>query len=268
MNLQIIKPSPALRPYVKYYWALDNCVHPQKAHAHRIVPTGLPEMTFYFQDIPSYARKSGETKSVSVMNGQQDQFYEVVISGRLSMLSIIFQAWAFKPVFGLPAGEIFNLNLPLIDLLKKGPDEISAKLAAAENLEKRKRVVEEFLLKRLSQKKEYEFKRICSSIALINQSRGSARIESLADCACLSRKQYERTFSDFVGISPKKFLKIVRFQHVLHQSGLHPAKSLTELSYDCGYYDQAHMINDFKQLSGMTPRQYLKECTPESDYFS
>ena len=45
-------------------------------------------------------------------------------------------------------------------------------------------------------------------------------------------------------------------------------KSLTTLAYDCGYYDQSHMINEFKMMSGMTPKQYFAMCEPTSDYFT
>jgi len=63
-------------------------------------------------------------------------------------------------------------------------------------------------------------------------------------------------------------MKVVRFQSALHHKSQHPDLSLTNLALDCGYFDQSHMIRDFKQLSGMRPSQYFSDCQPVSDYFS
>ena len=93
-------------------------------------------------------------------------------------------------------------------------------------------------------------------------------INLLASESCLSRKQFERSFSDIIGSSPKQFLKIIRFQNAIFQKSKHPELNLTELAHKCGYYDQAHMINDFKTLSGFTPRYFFSDCDPFSDYFN
>jgi AraC-like DNA-binding protein len=68
-------------------------------------------------------------------------------------------------------------------------------------------------------------------------------------------------------MSPRQFLKTVRFQHALHTRFKQQSLSLTQLAFDCGYYDQSHMINDFKKLSGYTPGEYFACCEPYSDYF-
>jgi AraC-like DNA-binding protein len=70
-----------------------------------------------------------------------------------------------------------------------------------------------------------------------------------------------------VGTSPRQFLKTVRFQNALHTKFNQKSVSLTQLACDCGYYDQSHMINDFKSLSGFTPGEYFACCEPYSDYF-
>jgi AraC-like DNA-binding protein len=63
-------------------------------------------------------------------------------------------------------------------------------------------------------------------------------------------------------------MRIVRFQYALHYKWQYPQTKLTGLAYDCGFYDQSHMINEFRDLSGKTPKQYFAECEPYSDYFS
>ena len=130
-------------------------------------------------------------------------------------------------------------------------------------------IAEKFLMDQLRINfKEYEINRIAHSIGLINRAKGMISVETLYSASYLSRKQYERTFSVYVGTSPKQFLRTVRFQNTLHEKQKNKKITLTELAYNCGYYDQSHMIYDYKLLSGKTPSQFYAECEPDSDYFS
>jgi AraC-like DNA-binding protein len=145
---------------------------------------------------------------------------------------------------------------------------LESELYEAGSFEKKIEVVEGFLANQLRKSpKDYEINRIINSVALINQSKGMIDIETLSSYACLSRKQYERTFSDYIGASPKQFLRTIRFQNTLRERQINKHIHLTELAYNCGYYDQSHMIIEYKLLSGKTPTQYFSECEPYSDYF-
>jgi AraC-like DNA-binding protein len=130
-------------------------------------------------------------------------------------------------------------------------------------------IIENFLALRLAgSMAAYDLKRIENSVNLITHAKGAVQVDSLSDAACLSRKQFERIFTGYIGTSPKQFLKTVRFQYSLQIKHLNPEMPLTELAYSGGYYDQSHMINDFRTLSGKTPGQYFAECEPYSDFFS
>lgn len=97
---------------------------------------------------------------------------------------------------------------------------------------------------------------------------GRVDIDRLTDTTCLSYKQFKRVFSEYVGINPKEFLRIVRFQRALFTMQTQPQTSFTELAYACGFYDQSHLIREFKSFSGLTPGEYTAVCEPYSDYFS
>jgi AraC-like DNA-binding protein len=153
-------------------------------------------------------------------------------------------------------------------ILKNEVNELESKLLETKTFFNKIKLVEDFLFKRLEKnKKKYEFNRINHSVSLINKAKGNLDVNYLASEACLSRKQYERIFSEYIGTSPKQFLRTIRFQNTLVQKGKDKTASLTSLAYHCGYYDQSHMINEFKLFSGMTPTQYFSECEPFSDYF-
>lgn len=80
-----------------------------------------------------------------------------------------------------------------------------------------------------------------NAIELITPTKGNVSIDFLASNACLSRKQFERKFLSYIGISPKQFLKIIRFQNAIYFNQTTSFNKLTELAYKVGYYDQSHL---------------------------
>ncbi|MBC8004066.1 MAG: AraC family transcriptional regulator, partial [Verrucomicrobia bacterium] len=171
--------------------------------------------------------------------------------------------------FNLPMKEFFGCIVPARYLWKEAIDRLEGILAETPDFNQKVRLMEEFLMGRLSLKEDiYSQQRMQESICLINQNLGIVDVDRLASSACWSRKQYERNFQDIIGTSPKQFMRIIRFQHALHYKNQHPLSTLTELAYENGFFDQSHMIKEFKDLAGVTPRQYFAECEPVSDYFA
>jgi AraC-like DNA-binding protein len=262
------KPSFILSQYVKHYWAIEDCLLNGKEHIQRIVPNGLMELMFYIGDKPKSLDENKHLPENIILSGQQKGYYDIVVSGKLSLFSISFQPYGTRLFFDVPSNEFFDQNIPLKYLLKDKVAELEYKLYESVTFEEKINVVERFLTNQLrNSTKKYEMNRIIKSVALINQSNGLIDIETLSSFACLSRKQYERTFAEYIGSSPKQFLRTIRFQYTLREKQRNKSIHLTELAYTCGYYDQSHMINDYKLLSGKTPTQYFLECEPYSDYF-
>ena len=83
----------------------------------------------------------------------------------------------------------------------------------------------------------------------------------------MSRRQFERVFAQDIGISPKQYLKIIRFQYCIFQKQQNVRLNMTGLTYESGYFDQSHFVNDFKSMCGLTPRQYFTENEACSDFF-
>jgi len=83
-----------------------------------------------------------------------------------------------------------------------------------------------------------------------------------------SQKHLIKIFKEHVGLSPKSFLKIIRFQKAIQEIEQNKTANWTSIAFDSGYYDQAHFINDFKCFSGFTPTQYLKTNSEYSNYIA
>ncbi|MCX6271172.1 MAG: helix-turn-helix domain-containing protein [Bacteroidetes bacterium] len=268
MGYHIAKPSYPLSLFVKHYWAIDNCLPVGYKHIQRIVPNGLMELMFYLCDKPKALDETRNFSENTFLSGQQSGYYDILVTGKLSLFSVSFQPFGVKMFFDIPSNEFFDQSIPLKDLVKGMVNKLESGLFEANSFESKIRIVEKFLREQLrNNSREYETNRIAHSIALINNARGLITVEQLSSASCLSRKQYERTFLKYIGAPPKQFLRTIRFQNTLHEKQHNRNMSLTELAYNCGYYDQSHMINEYKIFSGKTPTQYFNECEPYSDYF-
>ncbi|MFC0334104.1 helix-turn-helix domain-containing protein [Paenibacillus sepulcri] len=89
------------------------------------------------------------------------------------------------------------------------------------------------------------------AVERIRASHGLIRIEEIAEESTVSRRQFERRFVERVGVPPKSFAQIVKFQHVLQSMGT--AETLTNLAHDAGYFDQSHLIKHIRGMSGLSP---------------
>lgn len=268
MEYCIAMPSLLLSRFVKHYWTLENCLPGGQQHIQRIVPNGMTELMFYLSDRPVTDDAARSINENTVITGQLGSFYDIRVSGKLSLFSIIFKPQGLSMFFDIPVNELYNQNVPLKFIFKYDTDELETRLFEATTFTARIKIVERYLLKLLQKKGEtYNYDRIGHSIQIINQSKGNVSIDHLASETCLGRKQFERVFTRYIGTTPKQFLKTIRFQYAVHTKSMDMSVNLTALTYSCGYYDQSHMISDFHKLTGMTPTQYFNECEPYSDYF-
>ena len=268
MEYKMVEPSPLLSNYIKHYWYLESCSPSGTKHIQRIVPSGLIECMFYFGKRPKSLTTKNSFEENSLLTGQLKTYYDIQITAPLSVFSIIFKPHGLAMFFDIPVNELLNQHVPLKYLEKIWANDLEAQLNEAKTFKEKVRIAEQSLIKKLKTNiKKIHFPRINESISHINNNRGMISINELASKACLSRKQFERLFTEYAGTSPKKFLRIVRFQHTLDQRSKRPDEKLTSLAYQCGYYDQSHMNREFYELSGMTPKNYFKLGPPFSDYF-
>lgn len=268
MYFNIAPPTADLAPFVKKYWGMESCAKIGEEHVQRIIPGGMPEMIFYFGQKPKSLELSRNISESSSLNGHLKSFYDIQTSGKWNLFSILFKPQGLMMLFDTPAIEFHNLNVPLRFLIGEKANEIEDQLEQSNNFSDRVNIIEAFLRKLLVKKStEYNFKRLNNSLFQIISSNAPIGTDNLASTACLSRKQFERIFSELIGNSPKQMLKTIRFQKSIHLKSKNPDISLTQLAYASGYYDQSHMISDFKQLSGHTPAKFFSFDNLVSDFF-
>lgn len=261
-QFQIIQPSVLLVPFVKQYWFLR--VDSVAQGSQRAIPSGSMGLVFNRGDrICSSLEKDFQSRSH--LFGQSTAYADMYF-GKLDLILVVFQPIGAKAFFSMPMNELSGQSIALDALSDPHIMELEGRLMDIADNQTCVHLIEQFLLKRLYQFEEYNYKRLTSVISAINYRENN--VSALAHEACLSQKQFKRIFTDYVGLNPKEFLQIARFAKTTHTLQTQPKMSLNELAYKCGYYDRSHLIKDFKIFSGYTPTEFLANCGPYSDYKS
>ncbi|MDQ7815580.1 MAG: helix-turn-helix domain-containing protein [Melioribacteraceae bacterium] len=255
--IDYIEPIKILSKYIKNYFIVETDNPIDFLPNERVYPCGYATMVFHYGS-PSIFQKKDSSKYIEpnlVICGQQTSYYDLSLSGKTGMILIVFRPHGVKSFFNFPITELLNENLSLQDLINNETIELEDKLFNSPNNRQRITHLENFLIKRLIHNNEFE--RVEHAIEIIENSKGQIKAQDIAHEVCLGIKQFERTFSKYVGINPKKYASIIRFQNVIQMKRKHKNSSMFQLAFDNGYYDQSHFIHDFKSLTGFTPKAFF-----------
>jgi len=264
--IESIEPKKILSKYIKNYFIVETDSEIDYLPKERVYPSGYATMVFHYGS-PSKFQKKNSSKYIEpnlVICGQQTKYYDLSLSGKTGMILIVFRPHGVKSFFNFPITELLNENLSLQDLTMNESIELEDKLFNSLNNEQRVIHLEKFLIKRLITYGEgfavhnNEFDRVEHAIKIIENSKGKNKTQNTAHEVCLGIKQFERIFSKYVGINPKKFASIIRLQNVI-QINSKDKRSLSQIAIDSGYYDQSHFIHDFKSLTGLTPKAFFTD---------
>lgn len=260
-SFRLIPPSPPLAPYVKNYWFL-TCGPSQERQ--RVVPGGCVSLVFH-RGARMFRPETGDFQPAAFLCGQSTGYGDLLPSGAVDMIHVTFRPHGARAFFGLPIDETRGLTIPLDALGDNGLCRLEEQLAEAADPAACVARIEAYLLRRLSPTREYNFARMAAAVRAIDAGEGG--VERLAAIACLGYKQFQRIFSEYVGTNPKDFGRVVRFQRALDVKHRRPGTPLAQLAAEAGYYDQSHLIREFRAFSGYTPAHYFSICEPYSDYF-
>jgi len=255
--IESIEPIEILKKYIKNYYIVEINELIDFVPIERVYPNGNVTLVFHYGSPSKFKKKNSKEyiESNFVICGQQSSYYDLSLSGRTSMILIVFKPHGVKSFFNFPMNELSNENLSLQDLIENEATELEDKLFNSKNNNERIIHLENFLLKRLILDKDYE--RVEHAIKIIENSKGLIKTQNLAQEVCLGIKQFERVFSKHIGINPKTFTSIVRFQNVIQMKNNYTNVTMCQLAFDNGYFDQSHFIHDFKNLTGLTPHAFF-----------
>jgi AraC-like DNA-binding protein len=245
-------PTERLKPYIKHFVVSENEVEGE----YKVFPSSGLVIGFQYKGQLTTIKNNTESKLTAAgITGIADSFKIFKNSANIGSVLVYFTETGFTHFASPPANELFNLSLSLDHIFdRESINEVEEKLSAATTDKQRIKIVEQFLL---SQLKDIQTdKLIVEAVKLIYQSKGTIRIKELNEKLFISQSPFEKRFRKVVGTTPKKFATIVRFNTVLNI--LDNTKSLTEICYENGFFDQAHFIKNFKQFTGDTPDNFKR----------
>lgn len=186
---------------------------------------------------------------------------------RVAILGVRFRPGGMRPFVPFPVLELTDSIIELESAWGTLVPELEEKLHQAPSMPERIRLLETFLLGRAGERLQPDMM-VASAVDEIMISGGMARIDHLAERLGISGRQLERRFLMTVGITPKVFSRITRFQRTFRVMERRDSTAdWHSIAFRAGYYDQAHFIRDFKEFAGLTPSAYFAQMNLMSEHF-
>jgi AraC-like DNA-binding protein len=253
---------PALEGHVDHLWSYCGpTAHPHK----RIFPNGCVELLLNFAEPYRTIEGGGEpTLRTAWIGGPQVGPTVVAQPARQDCIAARLRPKGAYAVLARPLSEVTGLSVDLADLVGADARELSDRCAAAKDVEARLRLLARWLAGRIARARAMH-RAIAWSVHELDVTAGATSIARLREHAGLSKSRLVAAFRDQVGVEPKRYARIARFHRVLSRLQAHDGRRLVEVAFEGGFYDQAHMNAEFRQLAGITPREFLAARHPVGD---
>lgn len=258
MDYKTYEPHSNLKSLVNCYWTLE-VPKQSELQKQRIVPDGCIEMAFILGD--NIKRYTSEDKFIlqprAMVLGQTIEPFYIEPIGYVNTFAIRFYPYGFANFVSESMNNLINKETSIDQLFgAENANDLEQKIIKAENTEQRISIIEKFLLERLNDEKTINriVKNIVDSLLSTN---GSASINSILKDDLSKRRQLERNFRKQIGVSPKQLGKIIRLQTALKMLLNQKSENLTDIAYNSKYFDQAHFIKDFREFTGINPKEFL-----------
>ena len=256
MPMVMRTPSPALAPFVASLWHYEAAG--ELSHAReRIMPSGAMQLlvnldedelrTYHGDDLASAQRTRGAT-----IGGVSTRHFAIDTAEQKAILGVAFHPGGAYPFFTPPADALRELDVELSEVWGREGAVLRERLLEQRDPQARLAVLEATLLARVVRPLSFDPAMRLAISALERDVPVAAVGERLG----MSPRRLIDTFARQVGMTPKRFARVRRFQRLLAVIAGGHAPPWAELAQQCGYYDQAHLIHEFRSFSGLHPTAY------------
>jgi AraC-like DNA-binding protein len=251
-------PRPPLDSFIESIWVYEN--DPRPPALERILPTGAAQLIVNLKEDqtrvydPEFPDQCFST-SGSVLSGVQNRFQIIDTSEQEYVAGVAFKPGGTVPFFRLPAHEARDADVPLESLW-----------GARRTASLRERLLESGTIDAALDAFEAVLQEIWAppglhpavtyALAVFDRAPSTTSITKVTDTIGLSAKRFIERFKREVGLTPKRYCRVRRFQRALALSHQNRDVDWTRVALDCGYFDQAHFIHDFRSFAGITPTGY------------
>jgi AraC-like DNA-binding protein len=254
------RPGLPLAELVDSFWLFAGGQAPRKEW---ILPSGTTELVINLRDdevrignpaLPvGYQRFSG-----AVISGTYSAPFICDAMQHESMLGVHFAPGGAFPLLGALASELTNAHANLADLWGRAASDLRERLCAATAPRERFQITEEFLTSRLRGAAK-RHPAVSVALDLFGPSGTNASVREASREVGLCQRRFIEVFTAQVGLTPKLLCRLLRFQQVRTLAEQTSQQNWAALALACGYFDQAHLINDFEEFSGLSPTEYRQQ---------
>lgn len=257
---------PALRPFVQTLWASDAGA--PAAARERVLPTGTAHLAFRLSAPLRVFRDEADTTGVSVgqaiLGGPRDSFYVRDVSCPSASVGAQLRPGMGALLLGAPADAIAGRHTPLEDVWGKDAARALERLAAAASPAARIDLLEAILLARLPRIRGVH-PAVAAALGRLSAD-PAAEVSEIVEASGVSHRHFIQVFRAAVGLSPKVFARVQRFQRAIAQLTAPRAPAAATIALDAGYADQPHFGREFRAMSGLTPSRYRARIPAASNH--
>lgn len=255
-------PSRPLAAFVERFW---QCSDTPSHRRERILPSGTIEVVINLWEDeiriyrPSVSDRC-ERLSGAVVSGPYNGCFLIDPSQHASIVGIHFKPGGAYPFLSERLNVLADAHVDLEALWGRTANELRERLCAATSANQRFSLLERALVSRLRHSRQHHGA-VTIAIETFERTLGRATVREVACRVGLSQRQFIQVFATEVGLTPKLFCRVLRFQHARELIQNLPSPNWTHVAVDCGYFDQSHLIRDFKAFSGLRPMDHVRQWT-------
>jgi len=264
MKYEQISPPPYLKNYVRYFWVLESDGTSEPAKKLLPLADGCPGIIFQHSSVGSFSDSAHEHLPEIFLYGQTVKPTELNLGGQFKTFGVCFYPYTLKSMFGFDASELTDSCVDLTLLV----NNFKEPLLNASSLKNQIDTFSTHLdchIKKSSYRIDHATEYALSEIV---QAKGNLPLRDLQRKLKLSERGFQRSFNQHVGISPKLFSRVCKFQAALRQLKNNNYANLSDVAFDNGYADQSHFIRSFKEFAGFSPNQFQKRDRKIAENFS
>ena len=252
--MQSSRPARALSQLIRYYYQVN--APDLGAAVLQPVPARSPQaIEFTFGTPYEVCRldrgSSRNAYAVALIGAQTYRRVELAMRGTVDAFTIVFQPGGLGRLFSLPVAALTDDDVDAEAVMGRRIGELHRRMGEVSSFADRVRIADSFLCgTRPADDRPTSMAQAASAVL---KSSGCIRVDELSRSCGVGIRQLERRFRSEIGVLPKLYARIVRFEAALRRKAAMPATSWTDIAHGLGYHDQMHMVHDFNRLSGDNP---------------
>jgi len=252
------RPSAPLAPYVERLWYCDR--HQRVQPTERVLPNGRFQLAISLTEDPISALSDpsglGSEIASSLLIGIRSRFSIITTAKLRPAMGVVFRPGGVHAFLNTPTDAFCNKNVPLDLIWGSTAGTLRDRLRTERHLARKFQVLEMALLGRMKERVRLNAA-VQYALEVFACTPRVPRVDRIAREAGLSRRRFTQLFREQIGLTPKLFCRVQRFQTALKQIGSGASVDWAQLALTAGYYDQAHLAHEFQDFSGLSPSAYL-----------